>query len=620
MTDESLKITLSNLRDDIDMLLNAHYSTSEDGIAGMKERIASAIANIDTLTTGLSETNTKLSQDEATLNTCVEHNTFYDQSIAPLVEQNRGNISDLWGDFRSFLDDFLKLEEKQSTVELGEKIAIWSNYLSKLRIMLDILDEQDAQALKDLLENGTSGSATVSEELENQVNQNTANITTLQGKVTNLESKVSKLLTPDDPNYTPPKTFSDYPAGTILQGYAKFDRRLLKKYSNSMKTFPVVFTAEADSEGTLKIKLVFTLDRVTEGWFHIYQNDTEIFDEKITYSDFSGDLVYEKEIKGITCASGNVFYVKLDPSPASATMYLKRLTAELIAPNAEIINQISPYSVDIANGRYYISDCSSGTAKIADIAIEDMTNIDALNFVDTGIECYQYKTAFTVEKYGYTKDFKDRVDYYLNGEGVTFLNKNYEDADAVYKQIMYIDWLPQTDSFITTVALKDNSTTVNTLNFTPSTKGTYFKSLSNQFGAYYLIASKYWNECLTQDITRSVFVGIKNDGHCYVSRAPNYNSIVFDAGFGVNPHCYMAETDSTQTYFDLYYKYYDKIIKKRFKQNSSNYYSTISTEEIGKYEEYFKGANNDYFVVKNGKLCYYKLPDENVDTSQESST
>ena len=128
MTDETLKITLGNLRDDIDMLLNAHYSTSENGIAGMKERIASMISNIDTLTTGLADTNTKLAQDEITLNNCVQHNAMYDQMIAPLVEQNRSNISDLTGNFSTFLDDFLKLQEKQDTIEIGEKIArtLWS--------------------------------------------------------------------------------------------------------------------------------------------------------------------------------------------------------------------------------------------------------------------------------------------------------------------------------------------------------------------------------------------------------------------------------------------------------------------------------------------------------------
>lgn len=612
MTDESLKITLSNLRDDIDMLLNAHYSTSEDGIAGMKERIASIISNIDTLTTGLSETNTKLSQDEATLNACVEHNAFYDQSIAPLVEQNRGNISDLWGDFRSFLDDFLKLEEKQSTVELGEKIAIWSNYLSKLRIMLDILDEKDAQALKDLLDSGATGGGAVSEELTEQITQNTDDILSLQDKITILESKVSKLLTPADPNYEPPKTFSDYPAGTILQGYAKFDRMLTKKYTISMQTPLMLFTAEADSAGTFRVKMAFTVDRAIEGWFHIYQNSTEIFDEKITYSDFSGELIYEKEIQGITCASGNEFYVKLDASPSSATMYLKRLTAELIAPNAEVINQVSPFSVEIANGRYYISDCSSGTAKIADIAIEDMTNMESLNFVDTGIQCYQYKTAFTVQQYGYSKDFADRVDYYLNGGNVTFLNKDYENADASYNDVTYIDWIPQKDAYISTVALLKNAKGTNLITFNPTTTSVNKTNISVNFGAYFVTASKFWNECTTQDITRSVYVGIRQNGHCYVSKAPNSSTIVYDAGFGINPHCYMAETSSNQTYFELYYKYYDKIIKKRFKVNSNGYYSTISTEEIGKYEEYFKGANNDYFVVKNGKLCYYKLPDEST--------
>ena len=59
------------------------------------------------------------------------------------------------------------------------------------------------------------------------------------------------------------------------------------------------------------------------------------------------------------------------------------------------------------------------------------------------------------------------------------------------------------------------------------------------------------------------------------------------------------------TEFNVYVKVIDKLVKHHVKY-VSNVLTLMSSEVIGDYDCYFEGVNDDYFVVKNNKLYYYK--------------
>lgn len=598
MTNETLTAILANLRDDLDMLLAVNYSTDENGIAGMRERLASAVANI-------SELATKLAQDEATLNTCVEHKMLFDKYYSPLVDENKTNISNLWVDFRTFLDDFLTYNETQSTVELSEKINLWSPYLSKLRKMLDVLDADDAQSLKNLLENGSTGGA-VSKELEAQVSQNTADISELQ-------SQVEKYLTPPDPYYTG-KSFTDYPAGTIVQTYDYYEQKLSIEESSSIKLPIIYFCAEAGSSATIKIETdFFEYPQYNNTLVKVFLNDEEISSEVVEVTEANKTYLYSKTLYGISlneANKGNTLYIALYPegsNTSSRKVFISRMKLEVTAPNADIINKPMPFNAEHINGTYYLSDCSSGTAKIAQIASSDMHKMENLTWTDTDIQCSSYKTVagfskyqsnFVLDKYGYLY-----VDTKNQGR-IIYPEQNFNcNINLSYS----IDWCANNDEAPHFCCLyKSKPTAIYIVTPNSSSYATYSGNHNITFAK--IVGLRFAGDYCGGNTTQYVTVTIDTNGTARINNNYSpYSSYSYDLGYFTDATVYVHDVESSSKYqITCYLKKFDKIIKKEIQFNS-NTFSVLSSIEVGSYDKYFQMSNNDYFVVKYNSLQYYKL-------------
>ena len=612
MTDETLNITLNNLRDDLDMLLNAHYSTSEEGIAGMKERIASAIANIDTLTTGLSETNTKLTKDEADIDTCLKQSIICSQIITPQVNENMTKVNGLWTDFRAFLEEFLTSQEKQNTVELSEKINIWSPYLSKLRNILNILDEQDAQSLKDLLENENTGGGTVSEELETQVNQNTANITTLQGRVTTLEGQVAKYLTPPDPNYTG-KTFTDYPAGTIIQTY-DYDERKLNMTSTGSAILPkIYFTCEPASSGSIKVTLKFkfvnncanTIIKIninnilkSEENFSVSSTEEIYTYEKIIYTDFN-TLERNNNVSA---------FIYSDSSVTDKQLVVLNQKIEINTSNVSILNKHYSYdAISTADGKYHVADCSQGIAKIAEINSSNMYNMDNLSFSDTETQTEEYKFLCVYKNYSQNFLF-DKMGYIYYSPN----NFYYYDLDNSYQKYLSantwnLDWVEKIDTRANLIKCELEKTRIQ-YEFHNGTNSTSTSTSSKKMSCVKTVGIRYLHgKYILNNNLPYMFVTIDLNGKLTLFKTVDATIDTIDLGYGSDATLYLTRYVSNTDYtLELYVKYFDKIIKKVIECSGINAYNISSSTELGKYEKYFKMPNNDYFVIANGKLEYYK--------------
>ena len=414
-------------------------------------------------------------------------------------------------------------------------------------------------------------------------------------KIDLLENHINYFLSEYDPQYTPPKTFSDYPAGTILQGYAEYDRRYNKSFSATLTTGRMVFSAENQSEGTIKFKVNFTANRIFSGLVTIYQNGTSIFTETVSFDDSSLVFEYQKQLAGITLADGNYFYITIGTNPTSTSLVLTHLNAQLVAPNAEVINQISPYSVEYFNGKYYISDCSGSTAKTAEINVEDMYNMNSLTWTDMGISALIYKTSFFVGQYGSVYQPTEKVYAYQTlDDKITFVSEDGTKTKTV-ADFNLIAWLQTTDT-------SNSYFGIRTTNYVPVSQ-----TLTTVESAMYLSNNNY----LSGSSTRKYVTQTKSNGDFYACLKHANNVNPAKIAKGINCHTYYNTISNSVSTFKTYFKHYDKILCANWQYSSSTGIQLNSTEEIGAYEEYWPGVNNDYFVVKNGELKYHKILENN---------
>ena len=464
--------------------------------------------------------------------------------------------------------------------------------------------QSNTDSIEIVMQNITSLTEQVETNTEN-ISTNTANIEANTNDIVVLKNFMDSFKTEVDPYYNP-KTFSDYPAGTILQGYARFKQKCNLTKTGNLVTPKFIFSAEENSEGSLHISLEVFGTVNASVLFSLAQNDTNIYSEllSINFVDNNLQTIY-KEINDLTLSSGNEFKITLGINPTDASITLKNMHVELIAPNAEVINQISPYNVIYFNNKYYISDCTGETAKIAEINVEDMYNIDNLTWIDTGVVCNQYTFGFTAQTYGSSYLPDKRYDIY---DDIT-TNGSYlvcDNTTIVNENLKHLSWAPSTSTTLTVYGVYKNDYANKFLidsSFKITTSYSY-KDYENIYLATCL------NNFLDDNASFSRIYGaaLKSNGHFDCALLHASSAIFFEMLFGTCPHVYYESYSSTITIFNVFVKHYDKIVKHRIQYSSSSRFSLLSSEEIGSYEEYFEGANNDYFVVKNGRLSYHKKP------------
>ncbi|MGN1212711.1 MAG: hypothetical protein ACI4TZ_01595, partial [Christensenellales bacterium] len=91
--------------------------------------------------------------------------------------------------------------------------------------------------------------------------------------------------------------------------------------------------------------------------------------------------------------------------------------------------------------------------------------------------------------------------------------------------------------------------------------------------------------------------------------------------YGTMARVYYDYLTSTSNYaLNVFVKKFDKIVKYYITFDTPNGYIIQSTTEVGSYDDFFLGAKNDYFVVKNGKLNYHFFPEETTEQTDTTPT
>lgn len=435
-------------------------------------------------------------------------------------------------------------------------------------------------------------------------------------RINSLQSQINTRILPSDPYNTAGMTFSDYPPGTIIRTYDYFEKQVNLTTSNNL-TFPeVFFCAEEGSEVDIKVNFDYVGSlNVFDMLIKVHLNNIVVYQEVVSVTELNTQKNYDTLIQGVllnTETRAATVKVSLTISGGGKSISCSRFKAELIGPNAELINRPHPYNVQYIQGKYYVSDCSSGVAKTAEILASQMWNMESLTWQDTGIEAEKHVTGVTLKQYGSTYLIEDMVTMTINNNQLTaYSTKN--DLSKTVNNVYQFSWQPRRDIKICLLYVDTNKTTAYGLikeNFSSQSTGQYNAGYGKSLFAigFNLLYD------VTDYITSSYpCIIITTGGEVIFANGYSSSAVTLSLGYGSFARAYISGNSTVQTglLIDVYIKHYDKIIKKAIKLSGSTA-TILSTEVIGSYEDYFRGANNDYFVVKNGQLLYYKdpLPEE----------
>ncbi len=586
--------------DDIDL------TSVKDQIDTVKTEIVNAVNDID-----LSAVDTKIDSAKSEISQAIENidlstvNTKIDSVKSDIVGSDNMNLTGIYNKI-STCHTVVAGDGSVSLPNLNEKLI--GLQLGQTVMQNDI----DADSAK--LDNLASSVQTINSNVVT-INSNTAttstSIETIKQDIEVLKKKMSTLVN-EDTNYSG-KSFSDYPAGTIIKTY-DVDERILNMTHTSGLTLPkIYFCSEAGSAGQIKVHIEFKiLNNACDALISTYLNGSQICQETFEVENTDTTYIYEKTFSQNfnETEKGNNIYVKfaLESSVSGKSIVVTKQKIEILSPNADIINKLCNFDVVcLADGKYHIADCTSGIAKIAEIEPQNMNNATVLDFESTNIETYDYRFASNYKEYSGTYLYDKLGFRYISKVNKVYYdigNTNLKNMDA---NNFYMDWLDGIDERNNFIVCDITNNCIKYL---------YYNGASNDSATTSNIKNRNFIKCsgvrflhgkyTTQTGIAKSFVTIDKNGKVNFFKSIHEVVDSIDLGYGSDATICLSEFNSFADYkYDIYIKHFDKIIKKTI--SYINYSPQLtSTIEIGAYEKFFEMPNNDYFVIKNNELKYYK--------------
>lgn len=578
-------------------------------------------------------------QDDLLQNTIsqAELNQVYDaiynnaQDIQDVNNNLGGQIAQNTQDISQLKLDVVTASENadialNNTEKLQTDLKDNKNQTTQNTITLSNLQKQvefNTQKLANIQNGSTSSGGTSLDlvDLTKRVDINEQNIANIQLQQDLNTSDIATLIkfkerfdTVPDTTYNP-KSYSDFPAGTIVQTYACYERELELFSTNLITTTKAYFLAEPQSLGTLKLHLdLCTTELEQEVLIETYLNDVligtnivGILPETKTYSVDFYDIPLNTQTKQ------NTVYCKLKPNP-SKRFYLYNLKIELLAPNADLIPITKPYNVEYIDGKYYVSDCSDGTAKLAIIQAQNMYNMQNLTFEDKGVDAQAMYVGAGTKNYNNVYMFDNFAEAYIKKDDYLHFTDTVNGKANKNTNYKFIDWLQNknTNIMFLTNSYTDLKPKYSTIYYSSGSMGTgTIKSpVTNVVRTY---GVKFFGDI--NDLVNSyTCTSITGDGQVYVthSNSDKANQTI-NLGYGTIARLYYHYLNTINDYgLNVFVKKFDKIVKYNLTFNSTSGYTINSITELGSYDDFFLGAKNDYFAVKNGKLNYHLLPDNTI--------
>lgn len=608
MDETKLNKILDGLRYDLDMLLKNHFSLDEGSYYDIKTKVENATTNINEIYESV----------KIFFNSMIDYRNFptlYDKAVGATstileliedVEQlnnSTGTNTDLQSTIDALQTDVTLL---QSEVEnLKQNVEQNTTNIDNLQQNVLTLDERVTT-----LESSGGGSGT------GDLSGLEADIETLQNDITNLQLQINGVKSHYDPYYIG-KTFSDYPAGTILQSYDYYEQKLNMITTGKAEIPVTYFCAEIGSEGMIKAHVDFNVKLLAKNVaIEAYLNDTLLSTDDIEVTEIDTNYTYDKEFVGLslnTEAKGNNFKLILAlEGSASNTRQLNvtNYKVEIFAPNADIINKVCPYDAIRIQDNYIVTNCTTGTAKVATIGQLDIINVDNLQYTDTGTSAMFYKLRPYYTKYNSVGVYKNNGIHVYGGDGkhYTYYEGAVGETDTSFTSRDAID-LQQERAMA--IKLRESDGRICLAQVTTSSSYIFGDYVAEGIAIHGCV--KINEKPLTSN-SFAPFVIITKDGmaRLYFAR----NSDYLELGYGHSASVYVTnEVDYKNASLEVYLKYYDKIICYKV-ELVAQVLNLIEVTEVGHYDKYFKMPNNDYFVVRGKTLTYHKF---NQTTTEETT-
>lgn len=582
-------VSLTDVKDHLDSVKTDILGGTENmasiasRISSAKTDIIDAVENID-----LGVVNTKIENTKANIKGTDDVDLT---NIKTQIESAKTDIVDAIGNCDAGQID-TKIENVQSQIE--NTISLATDIKTKV--------------------NDLSGSIQTIGSNVTTINSNTAttasSIETIKQDIAVLKKKMSVLVF-EDTSYVG-KSFSDYPAGTIIKTYDVDERNLNMTHTSGLTLPKIYFCSEAGCAGQIKIRIEFKiLNNPCNALITTMFNGTQIDQEEFVVESANTTCVFEKTFSQNfnETEKGNNVFVKflLNNNVSEKSIVVSKQKIEIFAPNADIINKLCNFDVVcLADGKYHIADCTSGTAKICEVDATSMNNATELEFTDTGIETSDYRFASNYKEY-YGSYVFDKLGYvYMAKNNKYCYNLDNANLKTVDADKYYVEWMDMVSNY--PVFIRSNYSLGN-IQFQ------YYKSSGDDGFNGSMVYSQFFVKTCGSRFPHGVntlvtgmktpFVTIDSNGHVDLYSSLNDQSSI-DLGYGTDATIYFKDYNSNlDCKFVIYIKRYDKIIKKTIEYKYFNF-NLIETIEMGAYEKFFAMPNNDYFVIKNNELKYYK--------------
>lgn len=456
--------------------------------------------------------------------------------------------------------------------------------------------QNDVVALKlDVMAQASGSGADYSTEIEQ-----------LEKKVTNLQKVTDNFMSMlKDRNKATDSTYSPIDKKAVYQTYDWCDRYYDFSGTSEFSSGVFYFAVKDDCVAHLKITLLVCGQNSGTGQLKLFVNQLDSAQVDTHSFDFySTNTPIELYFDINALSNGNYMHFKLQSTNSESINFSYAKLEVYDCDNPIVLSKRRPFEVLYADGNYYLADCSQKQTKLATISVDDLSVTSDINWQTMEFEAREL--AYTPKIVSSSSLLSlDYVNY-------AYINKK--------NQTIFVDTaLNNSVSSTNSDVVKINSLMLNSSYYSTYTASVYKYATKEYLQAQYYSANgtNYYREALIYSTDYAYTIGLKL--FCKQIAFPSYSvfgrqltngsiyicisSIPFFVGFGRLLELYALDTTFSTLYMIV--EQYGKILQ--YKLNIlSNKLDSTEIVVLGNYDYYFPGIDNDYFVIKNNKLYYYK--------------
>lgn len=434
--------------------------------------------------------------------------------------------------------------------------------------------------------------------IQEQLNLLTESVNATSEKLNNLLNKIY------DRNAIFDTDYDHIDPSVIFRTYDFFEREQDCMATYSFATLPIGLFCLNGQEATLKItmRLKSSIEDDAAS-FKLYLNGITYLTQSITNIP-TEEKTYEFTYTLPLLDTGNTIELLFFASGANLTLTYYKYEC-YNCTNPTFIDHKRLFDVDYFNGNYYFTDCSGKTAKYAIAQADGFHSMDGLTWIDTGIEalCYRFMCSYTQSGSLYVTK-QDLATMYLGKNNSLYVNDVYNNKNYTDTNISFANPAsPRVNELhihvSTPVSRKINSRYYiyrNAANRAYSNIET-----NSRFGVWF--APKVQLDEISMVLPSTFYIGHETTNNLIIKSKSTECSL----GYGQFQSAYV--TSFSPFTVEVFTKVRDYTVKHTASFNissSSGSLTSYVSEVIGKnYDYYFKGVNNDYFIIQNGKWQYY---------------